>query len=507
MKKFTLFTLLLTIGLSINVAAQKKDATLGEIKTRPGVSKNMPATLAQPKLKLTKVKYNADVPEGQAMVTLAAGNVWGDGSGYQMLIDADATAYGAEIPAQGALTAQGADATEAVYGAFEYKIPENADGSRSTTNIILHGQGSVTIPAGIYDFVITNPTPGDRIWIPGDAGTGPVRADNYEFKSKCEYTFTMVLVSGSGDGANLEIYDPDQVTKPTNLTVTPAATSAYVYWTSIENEFNLRYREYVNPALTNRLWDLDPSTIDEQIEGWRIMDHDNDGQSWGLGNIAGEGQADNYAFVSSSWNSKALTPDNWLVSPEIKLGGTVKFEAWGLDPSYSDEVFKVYVLEGTEWGSIDDFIELSEDITATGTPTEYSYNLSAYEGMGVIAIRHYNCTDQFRLVVDNFAVTVPDPATIPEWTIVPSLTTNEYTINGLNEETEYEVCVQGIRGRDISPWTDVVRFVTKNATGINTIGNDNKADSKDYYTLTGQKVNGTLPAGIYIHNGKKIIVK
>ena len=35
------------------------------------------------------VTLRGDVPEGFASVTLAAGDVWQDGSGYQMLMDAD----------------------------------------------------------------------------------------------------------------------------------------------------------------------------------------------------------------------------------------------------------------------------------------------------------------------------------------------------------------------------------------------------------------------------------
>ena len=35
----------------------------------------------------------SDIPEGYAKVTLTAGDVWGDGSGYQMLLDADHNTY------------------------------------------------------------------------------------------------------------------------------------------------------------------------------------------------------------------------------------------------------------------------------------------------------------------------------------------------------------------------------------------------------------------------------
>ena len=92
----------------------------------------------------------ADVPEGYASVTLTAGDVWQDGSGYQMLLDADATAYGTIIPEQGGLTSSGA-ADAATYAEFEYKIPENADGALTTQNIVIDASVTILIPAGTYD--------------------------------------------------------------------------------------------------------------------------------------------------------------------------------------------------------------------------------------------------------------------------------------------------------------------------------------------------------------------
>jgi len=106
----------------------------------------------------------ADIPEGYASVTLTAGNVWDDGTGYQMLLDEDAIAYGSIIPEQGGLTTSG-NASADVYAEFEYKIPENADGALTTTNIVLDASVTILIPAGVYDWCITNPTPGDRMWI------------------------------------------------------------------------------------------------------------------------------------------------------------------------------------------------------------------------------------------------------------------------------------------------------------------------------------------------------
>ena len=94
MKKF--FFILMVAALALPMMGQTKaDATQTVRHTT-----NHPA-----KASFTKhVAFDgirADVPEGYASITLSVGDVWGDGSGYQMLLDADATAYGTIIPETG----------------------------------------------------------------------------------------------------------------------------------------------------------------------------------------------------------------------------------------------------------------------------------------------------------------------------------------------------------------------------------------------------------------------
>lgn len=130
--------------------------------------------------------------QGYAVVKLSVGDVWGDGSGYQMLLDANATAFGTIFPETGPLTTSG-NASSEVYAEFEYKIPENADGNLSTSNIIINSTGEVTIPAGVYDWCITNPTPDDRLWIASANGNVGGRANDYVFEADKCYTFTVTL--------------------------------------------------------------------------------------------------------------------------------------------------------------------------------------------------------------------------------------------------------------------------------------------------------------------------
>ena len=152
-----------------------------------------------------KVRYvgPSDSETDLATIILRTDNVWGDGSGYQMLIDADATAYGTIIPEIGPLT-DGGDVSPSVYEEFEYKIPENADGALNTSNIVLDNQVSIQIPAGTYDFCITNPTPGDKMWIASQGGNVGGRHDDYVFKAGYIYEF-YVYHGGSNDATDLNI--------------------------------------------------------------------------------------------------------------------------------------------------------------------------------------------------------------------------------------------------------------------------------------------------------------
>ncbi len=144
--------------------------------------------------------------EGYATVTLVSQCDWGDDSGYQMLLDSTATAYGIRFGSIGAL-AMRKDSTEEVYSAFDYKIPADAGWTRDTEAVVRYGSSqTIEIPAGIYDFCITNPTPGDSIWIASINGDDVGRADDFEFKAGMHYTFTTSKF-GYYDGVTLTVTD------------------------------------------------------------------------------------------------------------------------------------------------------------------------------------------------------------------------------------------------------------------------------------------------------------
>ena len=147
--------------------------------------------------------------QGKARIILEAHNVWGDGSGYQMLLDADHNLYGDKIPEKGALW-DNANPPADLYNSFEYKIPGNADPSTTPQYMVVDGEGYVDIPGGVYDFCIAAPEAGKKIWIAGDKD-GPTRADDYRFEAGKTYRFTMYAPDGGGDAAKLTITQTGEV--------------------------------------------------------------------------------------------------------------------------------------------------------------------------------------------------------------------------------------------------------------------------------------------------------
>ena len=261
--------------------------------------------------------------------------------------------------------------------------------------------------------------------------------------------------------------DPDLVvipdpTTPENLTAVPTATTAAIEWVdNDDNGWNLRYRPYIDPALLGALWDLPIPGYEEQVADFVIVDDDGDGVYWTL--YYSDDTYTDACFGSASYDYSAggaLTPDNWLITPAVKLGGTLKFKTWNYSSYYPDKI-KVYVCPNAEWESTDEFVELSDFIEPGTTPEEYEFDLSAYEGMGCIAFRHYDCYDEFRIYVDDIEVTVPDAPEVPDWTYVYGLEGTAYTIEGLTPETDYEVQVQAYNAADVeSAWTASTVFTT-----------------------------------------------
>ena len=366
-----------------------------------------------------------EVPEGYALVKLTAGDVWGDGSGYQMLIDADATAYGTIIPVEGGLTNSG-NAPAGLYDNFEYKIPENADGSLTTTNIIINNTGSVLVPAGTYDWAITNPTPGDRIWIASSNNSEcPGRYDNYTFEAGKTYEFKVKL-QGQNDWVDVVISDGGDTPDPTP---TPGGDEDVLVGWYFESQ--------------------------SEVNEWTFVDKDGDGYNWdwnelGEAPVAYEGAGCIYSHSFVNYFG-AVNPNNWAISPEFTIpenasSATLSWYAGPQDPDWTEEHYGVYVGTGTDTAN---YTQLFEETISYSDYKNTTVDLTAYAGQTIrVAFRHFNCTDMFILKLDQVEVIVEEGGDTPDPT--PG---GDELVSGWYFESQSEV----------NEWT----FVDKDGDGYN----------------------------------------
>lgn len=119
-----------------------------------------------------KTAYKAD-HNGKTMIKLEVGSSWGNGSGYQLLLDKEckiANDYGGYV-LDGI---EDPKKWESLYAAADFTIPANAGPEVGTTSVLDFKSDSVFIDPGTYDVLVTNPDgdfedPTDLIiWIAGN---------------------------------------------------------------------------------------------------------------------------------------------------------------------------------------------------------------------------------------------------------------------------------------------------------------------------------------------------
>ena len=227
------------------------------------------------------------------------------------------------------------------------------------------------------------------------------------------------------------------------------ANSATISWTGTADSYNLRY------ATVSGFFDdfengMDQWTIYTEgeapvTEGWYAYD------ATGITDVTNHSGS----AVASAWSwyaNVAYDADNWLVTPQVDFGGTLKF--WvRTNSGYPD---KYEVLLSTTGNAIADFtttLQAMATAPAVAAWTEVVIDLSAYAGQqGYIAIHHVS-NDCNYLLIDDFSVT-----TTTKWTTVNSVS-NPYTLEGLTPDTKYQVQVQSVYTDGESTWTET-KFTT-----------------------------------------------
>ncbi|MCH5177258.1 MAG: choice-of-anchor J domain-containing protein [Prevotellaceae bacterium] len=266
-------------------------------------------------------------------------------------------------------------------------------------------------------------------------------------------------------------------------------------------------------------------SFEEGTGGWTFIDADGDGFNWeyhynthetGTDITAHTGEGTVHSASYDNDTQRALTPDNWLVSPDAVLDGTFKFWAVGQDADYCKEHFQVYV--STESATdVSTFEPVSAEFVATGEYKEYTADLSSYAGAaGWIAIRHFNVTDEFELVVDDItflagtgSVEIDHFNIYLDGELVATATADEVTAT-LEDVADgshtVAVSVVYTNGQESKP----VEATVSVATGLNKI--TVVTQPVDVYTLDGKLVRKQTTSfdglkGVYIVGGNKVLLK
>lgn len=159
----------------------------------------------------------------------------------------------------------------------------------------------------------------------------------------------------------------------------------------------------------------------QALNGWTTIDADGDGHAWVVtidksfsGHDGKPGVVQSASYIK---DVGPVTPDNYLVSPKMKLDGKITFYACAQDASYPAEHFAVAVstTSGTDASAFTTVQEWTMTAARQQAPAnsrrvqgawyQYEIDLSSYAGAeGYVAIRHFNCSDFFYLNVDDITL-------------------------------------------------------------------------------------------------------
>ena len=210
-------------------------------------------------------------------------------------------------------------------------------------------------------------------------------------------------------------------------------------------------------AITEFPWN---EGFENGIDCWTLVDGDGDGDEWYEINLPQASQSNllsthggSYMMTSASWASSPLTPNNWLISPALDLtalSGTIKLSYFvgGHQTEWPSEHYKVCVSTSIDTASFTTIL-FEETIPTSGWLERY-VDLSAYVGQMIyIAFVHYDCTDMFRLDLDDISVYV-DNSTDAAITEITAPTHGDYSSCALTDAEQIKINIQNNGGAAIS---------------------------------------------------------
>lgn len=159
---------------------------------------------------------------------------------------------------------------------------------------------------------------------------------------------------------------------------------------------------------------IDPVDFYDNFEGssfdWETVDADGDGKTWQVKYWSqGLYQDGSKAAVSYSWEDVILTPDNYMISESFTVGEGTKYLSYFASSANTgagadiDEHWQVIIIP--EGATYENGVVVEETTMTTAAVTEHLIDLSDFAGETIqIAFRHFNCTDEYTLIIDSVGV-------------------------------------------------------------------------------------------------------
>ena len=291
------------------------------------------------------------------------------------------------------------------------------------------------------------------------------------------------------------VYTLDAKAMPSDLEqFTATTTTATLTWTNsgAETKWNVRWR---TAAKADELFLED---FEDGLDGWTVYTMGEAPQTNGWYAYDDDEAYSGYKVASAwSWyNNTEYNANNWLITPQIPLQGTIKF--WVR--THKDYPDSYAVLLSTTGNAIEDFTVTLKPMAegpATGEWTEVSIDLSEYTGqLGYIAIHHVS-NDKNYLFIDYAGLYVNEvPA--GEWQTT-TVTEPTVALTGLTMGTMYDWQVQAVyEDGSTSEWTDAELFLTAPGILRGDVNNDLQVNAADIVYLVRYLKDGTMLRGFNI---------
>ena len=243
---------------------------------------------------------------------------------------------------------------------------------------------------------------------------------------------------------------------PTDLSAELVSDGATLTWIGYGDSYNVQYRTAAKEEV------LFFDGFESGMDRWTIIRNGRGTNDTDWHTITPmtyfespmEAHSGEYVAMSKSWyNNIAYNVDNWLISPQVTLDGSLRF--WVKDDGTNHEHYDIYV--STTGKAIADFTLLESPGNASGIWTEVSVDLSGYAGQkGYIALRNTD-KDQDYLLIDDFGI-FKSSTPAGAWQSLASVTQATATLSGLATNNGYEYRIQSVKGGNTSDWSETGEF-------------------------------------------------